>query len=263
MIAISGWIAGHSPLDAVGLVSVRSVLLVTVALVVATMATTWLRLAALPFALAGLMTIHQVRTPDVLISEDARLVALPIGGGELAVSRARPNEFTADNWRRALDAETLVKPETLKGGDIRFAVTDAALGLPAGTPFLCAKGLCLARHTTGAIVAQAQSAADARPACAFAALIVIGDATAKNPCRDPLVAVVTARDLARSGSAAVTFDDAADRAPIVRHAVEEQYRPWHAQRAFSREARGLAPYERKDRKAKYPKRFENRSTPER
>jgi competence protein ComEC len=227
-------------------VSVQSVLLVTVALVIATMTTTWLRLAALPFALAGLLTIHQVRTPDALVSEDARLVALPIGGGELAVSRARPNAFTADNWRRALDAETLVKPEALKGKDMRFVTTDAALDLPPGTPFLCAGKLCIARHTSGAIVVWAQDADDARPACAYAALIVIADATAKNPCRDLPVAVVTARDLARSGSAAVTFDPvAADRPPQIRFAVEENYRPWHAQRAFSREARGLMPYQRK------------------
>ncbi|TIS31983.1 MAG: competence protein, partial [Mesorhizobium sp.] len=71
MIAISGWISERSPVDAVGLISLQSVLLVTVALVIATMATTWLRLAALPFALAGLLTISETRTPDVLISEDA------------------------------------------------------------------------------------------------------------------------------------------------------------------------------------------------
>lgn len=259
MISISGWIAERSPLDAVGLVSVQSLLLVTVALVIATMATTWLRLAALPFALVGLVTIHQVRTPDVLISENARLVALPIGGGELAVSRPRPNAFTADNWRRALDAEALVKPETLKGRDMRFVTTGAALDLPPGTPFLCAGKLCLARHISGAIVAWAQTAADTRPACAYAALIVIADATARNPCRDLPVAVVTARDLARSGSAAVTFDTtAADKLPTVRFAVEQNYRPWHTQRAFSRQARGLAPYKRKARKSQTPKRFERR-----
>jgi hypothetical protein len=102
MIAISGWISERSPIDAVGLISLQSVLLVTVALVIATMATTWLRLAALPFALAGLLTISETRTPDVLISEDAHLVALPIGGGKLAVNRVRSNEFTTDNWKHAL-----------------------------------------------------------------------------------------------------------------------------------------------------------------
>lgn len=255
MIAVSGWIAAHSPLDAVGLVSARSVLFVTVALVIATMATTWLRALALPFAVAGLATIHQVRTPDVLVSEDARLIALPIGGGELAVSRARPNEFTVDNWRRALDAETIVPPEIPKGPDARF-VSGHVLDLPLGMPFVCQAALCLARHPSGAFIATAKTGKAARAACGYASLIVIEDATAKNPCRDPLVVVVTTRDLARSGSAAVYLDDSATAAPTVRFAVEQDYRPWHMQRKFSREARGLGPYVRKDDRDRHQRRYD-------
>jgi hypothetical protein len=243
-------ISERSPIDAVGLISMQSVLLATIALVIATMATTWLRIAALPFALAGLLTISDTPTPDVLISENARLVALPIGGGEFAVNRARPNEFTIDNWKHALKAETIIMPETFAKTDMQFNITDPA-DLPPGAPFYCSAGLCLARHPSGAIVALADDRKTARPACAFADLIVIDDATAYyNPCRNPLVLVVTKRQLARMGSAAVFFDpqSATTRAKI-RFAVEEPYRPWHVQRKFSREARGLPPY----RKAEKPK----------
>lgn len=144
MIALSGWISERSPIDAVGLISLQSVLLVTIALVIATMATTWLRLAALPFVLAGLPTITETRAPDVLISEDAHLVALPIGGGELALNRVRSNEFATDNWKRALKSETIVEPETIDKGDVRFDIADPA-DLPTGAPFYCTAGLCLAR----------------------------------------------------------------------------------------------------------------------
>jgi competence protein ComEC len=90
----------------------------------------------------------------------------------------------------------------------------------------------------------------ARQACAFAALIVIDDATAVDPCEDSLVAVVTRRQLARSGSTEVFFDrQSAARPPEIRFAVEQKYRPWHTQRKFSREARGLPPRE-KARRAK-------------
>jgi competence protein ComEC len=244
MIAISGWISARSPIDAVGLVSMQSVLLVTVALVIATMATTWLRLAALPFAMAGLLTVANVRTPDVLVSEDARLVAVPIGGGELAVNRARPNKFTIDNWKRALDAETIIKPESVAHAGAARDIAEAA-SWPAGTPFRCADGLCLARHASGAIVALADAAGAARSACAFASLIIIADATAGDPCRDPLVAVLTRRQLARAGSAAVFFDPRSANTPAeVNFSVEKSYRPWHTQRRFSREARGLPPYRR-------------------
>ncbi|MFC3207764.1 ComEC/Rec2 family competence protein [Aquamicrobium soli] len=243
MIVLAEWIAARSPVDAVGLVSGEAVLFVTIALVIATMATTWLRWAALPFALAGLLAIPAVRTPDVLVSEDGRLVALPIGGGELALNRPRASEFTIDNWRRALDAETVIAPAPAKAS--AFDLEDS-IELPEGTPFLCADGLCVARHGNGPIVAHADSAAAAKPACAFAALIVIADATAADPCRDPLVAVVTARDLARSGSAEIFLDRQSAAAPAeIRYAVEENYRPWHRQRAFSREARGRPPYDAK------------------
>jgi competence protein ComEC len=258
MIVISDWIAARSPIDAVGLVSVQSVLFITGALVFATMATTWLRLAALPLAIAGLLSVPMVKTPDVLVSEDGRLVAVPIGGGELAVNRPRPNAFTIDNWRRALNAETVVKPEkvtaaknaeveNVRAKAVEFNLADS-MELPPGTPFLCAQGLCVARHEAGALVAYAQDAKAAKPACAFASVIVIDDAIASDPCRDPLVTVVTKRQLARSGSAEIFFNRKSAVAPAeIRFAVEEHYRPWHMQRKFSREARGLPPYKKTDR----------------
>ncbi|UVK52783.1 ComEC/Rec2 family competence protein [Mesorhizobium sp. AR02] len=244
MIAISAWISERSPVDAVGLISQQSVLLVTIALVIATMATTWLRLAALPFALAGLLTVSDTRTPDVLISEDARLVALPIGGGELAVSRARPNEFTVDNWKRALVSETIVVPEMFSKAEGQFGIADA-VNLPPGAPFYCTDGVCLARHPSGAIIAHVEDRKDTWKACGFADLIVVNDATGYDACHNPLVLVVTKRQLARKGSAAVFFDrQSATGPPIVSFAVDSPYRPWHEQRKFSREARGLPPYQK-------------------
>ncbi|MDG4908040.1 ComEC/Rec2 family competence protein [Mesorhizobium sp. WSM4898] len=245
MIAISAWISEWSPVDAVGLISIHSVLLATIALVIATMATTWLRLAAIPFAAAAVMIIPQVRTPDLLISEDAHLVAMPIGGGELAINRARSNEFTTDNWKRALKAETIVPPETFAKGTLDLA---DPVDLPPGSPFYCTGDLCIGRHPSGAIVALAENREAARPACDFADLIVINDATAYNPCRDPRILVVTKRQLARDGSGAVFFDpQSATARATIQYAVEKPYRPWHEQRRYSREARGLAPYKKPEK----------------
>jgi len=244
MIAISAWISERSPVDAIGLISQHSVLLVTIALVIATMATTWLRLAAVPFALAGLLTVSDTRMPDVLISEDARLVAVPIGGGELAVSRARPNEFTVDNWKRALVSETIVTPEMFNKADGQFNIADA-VNLPPGAPFYCTEGICLARHPFGAIIAHVEDRKATWKACGFADLIVVNDATGYDACHNPLVLVITKRQLARKGSAAIFFDrQSATGPPTVSFAVDGPYRPWHEQRKFSREARGLPPYQK-------------------
>ena len=141
----------------------------------------------------------------MLISEDARLVALPIGGGELAVSRARPNEFTVDNWKRALRSETIVVPEMFSKADGQFDIADA-VELPPGAPFYCTDGVCLARHPSGAIIAHVEDRKDTWKACGFADLIVVNDATGYDACHNPLVLVVTKRQLARKGSAAVFFD---------------------------------------------------------
>ncbi|TPM11618.1 ComEC family competence protein [Mesorhizobium sp. B2-3-11] len=247
MIAISAWISERSPVDGVGLISQQSVLLVTVALVIATMATTWLRLTAVPFALAGLLTVSHTRAPDVLISEDARLVALSIGNGELAVNRERPNEFAADNWKRALISETIVLPEMFEETDGQFDLATPT-DLPLGSPFYCREGLCLARHPSGAIIAYVEDRKNTWKACAFADLIVVNDATAYDTCHNPLVLVVTKRQLARKGSAAVFFDPQSATTPAeIEFAVDGPYRPWHEQRKFSREARGLAPYKKADK----------------
>ncbi|TJV05023.1 MAG: ComEC/Rec2 family competence protein [Mesorhizobium sp.] len=252
MIAISAWISERSPVDAVGLISQQSVLLVAIALVIATMATTWLRLAALPFALAGLLVVSDTRTPDVLVSEDARLVALPIGGGELAVSRARPNEFTVDNWKRALRSETIILPEMFDKADGQFDIADT-VSLPPGAPFYCTDGVCLARHPSGAIIAHVEDRKDTWKACGFADLIIVNDATAYDACHNPLVLVVTKRQLARKGSAAIFFDrQSATGPPTISFAVDSPYRPWHAQRKFSREARGLQPYRKPDKPSAVP-----------
>ncbi|HEV2899036.1 MAG TPA: hypothetical protein VGX71_14625 [Pseudaminobacter sp.] len=110
--------------------------------------------------------------------------------------------------------------------------------------FDCDPALCAIRHPSGHIVAHTADTSAARSACNYAALIVIDDATAELSCGNPAVAIMTKRELARHGSAAIYFAAPASK-PEIRHAVAEPYRPWHAQRRFSRAARGMPPYQRK------------------
>jgi competence protein ComEC len=277
MIGIATWFSERSPVDAVGLVSSHAVLLLTAALVIASTATTWLRAAALPFAALGLLTVVETETPNVLVSEDGRLVGVPVDDGKLAVNRVRPNQFTVDNWQRALASETLVTPArsaaNATNGTVRLpsetgsqptAEADVAGTIP-GKPvsgelnaagadaFVCDSGLCTVQQPEGARIVHAANASAAARACDNADLIVVDDATASDVC--PGVAVLTKRELARLGSASIFITAAAagvDRAVEIRHAVAEPYRPWHAQRQFSREARGLPPYKRAEMPPKTP-----------
>jgi competence protein ComEC len=111
-IAIARWFAERTPNDTTGLVSSVPVALLTVALIAATVTTTWLRIVAVPLALSGLLLVAEERAPpDFLVSEDGRLVAARLDDGRLATNRPKPNEFTIDNWKRAMLAEELIRPD--------------------------------------------------------------------------------------------------------------------------------------------------------
>lgn len=231
VIAVAEWLAEHSPVDVVGAVPPFAVVLLAAALVLAVVLTTWLRAMALPFAAAGLALILMRDPPDMLISEDARLVAITLSDGRLAINTKRPSTFTLGIWTAALNAGAAVKPES----------SAEALPAPADAGFQCTGDVCVATHGSGAVVAHARSVSAASPLCGTAILLVIDDATAEGVCGDAHTKVVTKRDLALRGSADVRFRDGAAR---ISHAIGPQLRPWHAHRIYSREARGLPPYRR-------------------
>ena len=232
VMTVARWLSERSPFDEVGLVPPAAVAVLSVALAIATIATTWLRAAAVPLLIAGGALIVVREMPDVLVSEDGRLVAVRMSDGRLAVSRARPSAFTVENWSKALQGKGVVKP------------LERAPPAAVEHPFSCRDGLCLARHHSGAGVAFAGNAEAASLACESAALIVVDDATASGVCASASgQTVITKRDLARQGAAAVRFTGNGEIA-AVEFAIGEGERPWHRQRRFSREARGLPPYRR-------------------
>ena len=224
-----------------------------IALVIASAATTVLRAAALPFAFLAVLTLPSATTPDVLVSEDGRLVAAPIGDGRLAVNRARPSQFTLDNWKRALASEELLGPRRVAPRSPHKPHNpdrNSGPGDSSSDPaFMCSDGVCLLEHPSGTRIAHAENAVSARRICADADLIVVADASARDLCPNSSAAILTTRQLARLGSAAIflaPLSQGERQVAKIRHAVSEPYRPWHVQRQFSREARGLPPYRRNE-----------------
>jgi competence protein ComEC len=240
VISIAEWLAERSPLDVVGAIPPLAVIMLAVALVTAVVLTTWLRAIALPFAAAGVALITMRELPDLLVSEDARLVAMPMRDGRLAISKTRPPTFTLGIWKAALNADKVLKPQNVDG---RFTFQGSS---SAEAAFSCADDLCLARHASDAVVAFANTAQAAGAACGLASLIVVDDATAKNVCAGTRARVVNKRELAWRGSAAVKFEDGAAQ---LDYAIGPTLRPWHDHRRYSREARGLPPYRRQKAEA--------------
>lgn len=245
MNAVAFWLAGRSMFDVTGTVPLAAVLLLTAALALLTLLRGRLRWSAAPLLAGGAMLLVAHDVPDIFVSEDGRLVAVRLQDGRIAVNRARPNAFTMENWTRAMASRAVVAP-VKQGQEAR-----------SGTAFTCAAGTCTIAHPSG-LVAYVGSADAARELCADAMLIVIDDATAENPCAGARPTVLTKRDLARKGSAEISVDTPAtgvahasqrESRPDLRFAIAEPYRPWHAHRRYSREARGLPPWQPRQRNA--------------
>ncbi|RST86061.1 ComEC family competence protein [Aquibium carbonis] len=250
MMAIARWLAERTPFDAVGAIPPSAVLVLTLALVLATVLTTWLRALALPLAALGIALVATRDLPDLFVAEDGRLIALRLQNGDLAVNRPRPSEFVTGIWKGAAMAGAVVKPVaeagvTAANAHDRAEVALRVTRLRPDAPFACAADSCLARHASGAVVAFLGEGVPIAGYCARAMLVVVDDATVRSPCTDDGDALVlTKRDLARGGSAELHFVGGAAPAIVLRRAIAEPFRPWHAHRRFSREARGLAPYKR-------------------
>ncbi len=263
---IARWFATRTQGDVIGMVPVPALAGGTVALVIATVTTTRWRMAAVPFALAGIVLFAQRNIPDVMVSDDAGLVAIANGNGALSINTPRPNAFVTGNWQRALKAGQLKKP-------VMQSVSNASAvpGL-----FHCMDGLCLAKWQDTVTIAHVENTDRLPIACAQADLVIVTDPAIVSPCgktgRKNGPQVISARDLALYGTAAVRFIPvtfgplvrdgkkpgveipgagllAADYMPAkyaarqykirIAHALESIGRPWHQQRRFSRAARGL------------------------
>jgi ComEC/Rec2-related protein len=242
--AVAKWFSDRTVLDAVGAIPGTSVLVLTAGILAVTMFTTWWRATSLPLFALGMAMLAGRDLPMAMISENARLVAVRTADGELAVNRNRPNAFTMQNWLHASAASTVSGPRNGESAEIRrIALGPQRPTTPEDGGFLCADGSCMARTPDGLLVLHVPDAAAAEGWCGSASVIVIDDATAQGACPARTEQIVlTSRDLARRGSAEIHLRP--DGSLVLTHAVAEPYRPWHRHRHFSREARGLPPYER-------------------
>lgn len=168
----------------------------------------WRWLGVAPFA-AGVLLTLTARPPDLLISEDGKLVAIRLESGGIALSNRLHDKFTQSVWvRRAGEGEIEDNPPATLGDTPEAAQ--------------CGKGVCrfaVAGHP-GAIVSEARALDGG---CAGSE-IVISQPAAHAACGAPLV--IDRTDLARNGAMSVRFDRAGPRVETVRDTSGN--RPWTA-----------------------------------
>jgi competence protein ComEC len=183
-------------------------------LVAATLGGAWLclwqtrwRLAGIPVLVLGLASIATARTPDVLISGDAKLIAVRDAGGLLQVSSARAARLTRETWLRRAGQE---EAETWPKG-----------GISADGRLMCDPQGCVYR-------VQDQLIALARDAGALAedcrrATVVIATIPVRRSCPSAQI-VIDRFALWRDGGHALWVDGDSVRVASVR--AERGQRPW-------------------------------------
>jgi competence protein ComEC len=183
-------------------------------LVVATIGGLWLclwqtrwRLIGVPVAVIGLLSIALTRPPDVLISGDAKLVAVRDADGLLEVSARRASKLTRETWLRRAGQED--------------AEAWPAAGTTAGGRLTCDAVGCVYK-AEGQIVALARDEAALPEDCRVAS-VVIATVPVRRAC--PSAALVIDRfSVWRDGGHAVWIGRGAVRAESVRAA--RGMRPW-------------------------------------
>ena len=163
------------------------------------------RYAGLAGIAAGLATILFVRAPDILVSEDAKLVAIREADGSLRLSTSRADRFASTEWLRRM------------GQDERISWLAAVDG--ADPRLSCTGGDCRFR-AAARIVAILQHAEGFAAACAEAELVIV-----LVPVADPCQAqVIDPALLARDGGHAIWVSNDGLKIESVRDG--QGARPW-------------------------------------
>ena len=230
MLDCARYFSSLSSSGATGLMPGSAMLAFTCALALSCLFVSRLKLAALPFLGLGIALMFGRQFPDLIISEDAKLVAARAYDGSLAVNRQRPNRFTAENWQRAYMSRTMTLP--VEG--------EAEPGA-----FACSQGYCVLQRADGIRIAHTEDRDILGAACADADIIVAAFPVPRRGCGAGGAILVSARDLARRGAAEVFVAGISGTGKPnvqVSYAFANFERPWQRHRAFSRAARNMEPY---------------------
>lgn len=186
----------------------------TLGLIVLTAGGLWLilwrdrwRLAGVVVILAGLATSGQVTPPDIMISDNARLIAFRSGPDVLHLSSTRSPAFVRDIWVRRIGSEGGVAfPRPGEGSSVLRCDEQGCIGQ-------------LGKHRIAFINDPLALEEDC-----LSADVVIADIPIPRSCRQPQV-VIDWFDLWRGGAHAIWLDGAG-KSRIWRARTESPPRPW-------------------------------------
>jgi competence protein ComEC len=168
--------------------------------------TRW-RLAGIAAILMGLASPAFDRPPDLLVSEDARLIGLRTSSGLFVQQGQGASRFTLDSWRQLWAmGEQSPMPEALPDGSI-----------------VCAAGACLLRPRPEGSAALLLGSAEHPAQCRDAAVLISAE-PARGRCPRPWPILVDRFTVWRQGATAIWLDP--DGARVLTDRAERGARPW-------------------------------------
>ncbi len=263
MIALSNWVASWKGEIVIGHIAPLAFLLIGVGGGLLCILRTRLRHAGTLLTIVGIgvaLWPDGRQAPEILISEDGRLVAI-LSGKVTAMNRAKPPDFIYDQWRRALRLPDPVKPQTHKTADLLLEDTEpkdtakqkrprrkadkekakAAMAGALATAertgiFVCeTKAFCAAVSPSGWRIVTIEDTAFLGTACDGADLVVVPFALRLEACRSG-ARLMTARHLRRSGALEIRpAEGAVAPTPFnaeITTAVDTLNRPWSRHRTY-------------------------------
>lgn len=227
VIAISYKVQALGGAETTGRIPVSVLLLFLAGFVTLVLLRSRLRLVGLVAIVAALVldvSILAPRRPDVLVSEDGRLVGLPMESG-IATNSARPSSFVFGQWLTALAETRTIAPQQFavsSGSGFATAARRTDKGRAAPDPqavaamraaldrrttgFLCyGRKWCAAEVAGGVPIMTVADLAFVGPACDLAAIVVVARPIRMTACRSGAL-LLTGRTLRRSGSVQIEVD---------------------------------------------------------
>lgn len=207
VIAAANYVHGLGGDVLVGQIPVHATAMAGFGFVILVFLRTWLRLGGLALiALGGALALPPLAppNPDLLISEDGRLVGL-LGASQLATNAARPSRFVFRQWQTAFRGLAHTPPITEKAavtdGQDPGLLLDPLIAAARDEPsrFHCAsRGVCAAHHA-GMILVAIDRADLIGAACDRADLAVVAIPVHMKACRSG-ARLITSRMLRQTGS---------------------------------------------------------------
>lgn len=209
--------------------------------------------AVIATVLAAVWLSPQPEPGELLISEDARLVALRSKDGEalaLAINRTRPPAFIFDQWRPALGVDAPMPPILLPIGDLpdapdwrtgetwseaeqrdAHALLDRLASSADTRRFVCIRQACAITLANGSLLMTLDRPDLVGPVCDRADLVVLAARTRLTACRSG--ALLFSQNNLRATGAIEVFGLAGEPDRLtIRPSFDGAPRPWTAHRLY-------------------------------